>query len=93
MQQLNRRLREEQDAEYQRSLLADQEREKQRVAERAAQEEQQRAAQQAQDAERQEPCLSCPVERCLDCLHMRVPAVQAWARLLLQHLSLLVCWW
>jgi len=77
MQQLNRRLREEQDAEYQRSLLADQEREKQRVAERAAQEEQQRAAQQAQDAERQEPCLSCPVERCLDCLHMRVPAVQS----------------
>ncbi len=41
MQQLNRRLREEQDAEYQRSLLVDQEREKQRVAERAAQEEQQ----------------------------------------------------
>lgn len=52
--QLNRRLREEQDAEYQRSLLADQEREKQRVAEREAQEEQQRAAQQAQDAERAE---------------------------------------
>ena len=52
MQQLNRRLREEQDAEYQRSLLADQEREKQRAAERAAKEEQQQAAQQAQDAAR-----------------------------------------
>lgn len=52
--QLNRRLREEQDAEYQRSLLADQEREKQQAAERAAQQQQQRAAQQAQDAERAE---------------------------------------
>ena len=68
MQQVNRRLREEQDAEYQRSLLADQEREKQRVAERAAQEEQQRAAQQAQDAERQESNINCP-ERCLQWLH------------------------
>ena len=69
VQQLNRRLREEQDAEYQRSLLADQEREKQRVAERAAQEEQQQAAQQAQDAERQESYSNCPVECCLQCLH------------------------
>ncbi len=69
MQQLNRRLREEQDAEYQCSLLADQEREKQRVAERAAHEEQQRAAQQAQDAERQESYLNCSVNRCLQCLH------------------------
>ncbi len=73
MQQLNRRLREEQDAEYQRSLLVDQEREKQRVAEGAAQEEQQRAAQQAQDAERQESTLNCP-EHYLQRLHRSICA-------------------
>ncbi len=60
VQQLNRRLREEQDEEYQRSLLADQEREKQRAAERAAQEEQQRAAQQAEEAERYHSLFSHP---------------------------------
>lgn len=52
MQQLNRRLREEQDAEYQRSLEADRERERKRAADRALEEARQLAVQQAQDAER-----------------------------------------
>ena len=52
LQELNRRLREEQDSEYQRSLLADQEREQKRAADREAEQAIQRAAQEAQDAER-----------------------------------------
>ena len=52
LQQVNRRLREEQDAEYQRSLEADRERERKRTADRAEEEARQLAAQQAQDAKR-----------------------------------------
>lgn len=52
VKELNRRLREEQDAEYQRSLEADRERERKRTADRAEEEARQLAAQQAQDAER-----------------------------------------
>ncbi|KAL3159233.1 hypothetical protein ABBQ32_011205 [Trebouxia sp. C0010 RCD-2024] len=52
--ELNRRLREEQDADYQRSLEADRERERKRAADRAEEEARQLAAQQAQDAQRAE---------------------------------------
>lgn len=52
VQELNRRLRQEQDDEYQRSLLADQEREQKRSADREAEQARQLAAQQALDAER-----------------------------------------
>lgn len=52
MKELNRRLRDEQDAEYQRSLETDRERERKRAANRAEEEARQQAAQQAQDAER-----------------------------------------
>ena len=52
MKEVNRRLRDEQDAEYQRSLEADRERERKRAADRAEEEARQLAAQQAQDAER-----------------------------------------
>lgn len=52
MKEVNRRLRDEQDAEYQRSLEADRERERKRTADRAEEEARQLAAQQAEDAER-----------------------------------------
>ena len=52
MQEVNRRLRDEQDAEYQRSLEADRDRERRREADRAEEEAKRLAAQQAQDAER-----------------------------------------
>ena len=45
-------MRQEQDDEYQRSLLADQEREQKRNADREAEQAKQLAAQQALDAER-----------------------------------------
>lgn len=59
MQELNRRLREEQDADYQRSLEADRERERKRAADRAEEEARQLAAQQAQDAQRSAFQVSC----------------------------------